>query len=1509
MLLVVFISFIASIFVAVQDPIIQKFAIRIAGGYISEKTGAEVRIGRLYISPNFTIHIEHFTVKDLKKNDLLNVEELRVRPIMEDIIQGKIHVGYVELNDAQANLITYEGEEHMNFQFLLDAFASNDEEERFNPTSPSASSGSTGIHVDRVLLKNLDFQFWNQNSDQPELTDQHLIDYSHLSLDSINLDMERLTLLGDTITARLNHLTANEISGFKLVGMTADVKASPVGIMLDSLQLRTENSDLNLDLHLAFEGFQALSSFIDSVNIDAKIHPSDFMISDFGPVSSTLYEMPDLIHFEGKMHGTVGNFKIDGLKLNFGKRTRFVGDIALQPLDLDNRVQVLNIKKLDYDCEDLGNFYLPISTGTIPMPTALTALDHGTISGQFNGSLNKFKTTLKITSEIGNVSATLDKRLNERREDVFEGDVTAERLNAGLIAGTDVVGVLDLTTHVTARLTPSGDLDLDLDGSVLDAELLGTIIDEIELDGKLHQQCFNGKIHIDDNDLGLDFNGRFDFSDPKALGGDFQAEIGHADLYRLHLLTDDKVALLQASINANVSRVNSFNEAEGTLTVNNVTFTNSSGEYTMNQFKASIVNDSKFLKQINANCDFFDFKMMGMMDFTTLVTAFQQYVYHYVELPQWTADLNQFENSGKSSQQDFIFDLNIKKPKPLTKLLMPSLTIAKNTTLNGTFTTKSNSLNLTFRSNYVKFNGIRIDDIVCRTTSFPQRSVTRLTLSQVILRDSTENDPNQISLDQLSTIISLHNDSINVTFGWDDFGTNDHNKARIKTSFVPTATGGRFSITSADILLNDSTWTVSPNNYVEFDDGRVRISNVALLSHHQSLSIDGYVPTTSDDTLAVALNQFDISTFDFVIKSSGLDPDGLITGNASVSNLSESPTVIANLDIKDLGINGQACGDAVIFSRWNNEESAVDLNLGLVNRGKTVINLNGSYYTEKEENLDFKLTCDSLDIGIVSPFLEGTVSRLGGACSGIVDIKGSASQPDIKGMLRITRGGCLVDYLNTYYTFAPTITLSEGLIDLGKFSLTDTLGNEAQVSGSITHHYLNDFNLNILILPKNFLAMATNADLNSSFYGTAVANGLVKVSGPIDNLDFNIKAFTCKGTSVTLPLSGSSSVRRHEFITFVEHKAAPVEDEEEEIVSTTQKKSSNDLNIKLELVVNNDAQVKIAMPDNLGLMEARGSGTIKVDLPATGDMTLVGDYVISSGSLALNIQDLLKRNFALEPGSRISWSGDPINGIIDAAGVYQTKASLSSLGLVDSTSMSSSNVRVDCLVHLKNKLLNPDITFGLRLPKAPEDMQQAVFNIIDTTNQSEVLVQAVYLMLFNTFNYGGTSGSYTGYTGFISNQLNDLISQLTNDIDINVNYRPGSEMSNEEMTVAMRKQLFDDRLTIETNFGVVIPNSTYASNSTNIVGDFNIDYKITKDGRFSGQVFNRSNYNSTYYQYTYYKMAPYTQGIGFSYSKSFDNFRDLFKRRTNTLNLPNQPAIARPTGPSNQQKKDEEPKQ
>ena len=267
-------------------------------------------------------------------------------------------------------------------------------------------------------------------------------------------------------------------------------------------------------------------------------------------------------------------------------------------------------------------------------------------------------------------------------------------------------------------------------------------------------------VKIDDEELKMDFNGSLDFSNPKALGGNFHADIVSADLHKLNLIKDDPAASISASITANATSLNNFNNAEGTLSIDGFTFRNSKGKLNMESLDASIINDKLMQKRINLDCDFLRFEMAGKMDFATIATAFKQYVQHYVEIPQWTDDLAKFEESGKSSDQDFIVNMTVFDTKPLTDMFAPNISVANNTSLKGTFTSRSNSLNLTMRSKYVKINNIKINNIECKSLSSPRRSITRFSVDNIILRDSTEKEPSRLSLDNMSITAMLQNDSI-----------------------------------------------------------------------------------------------------------------------------------------------------------------------------------------------------------------------------------------------------------------------------------------------------------------------------------------------------------------------------------------------------------------------------------------------------------------------------------------------------------------------------------------------------------------------------------------------------------------------------------------------------------------------------------------------------------------------------------------------------------------------------
>ena len=55
----------------------------------------------------------------------------------------------------------------------------------------------------------------------------------------------------------------------------------------------------------------------------------------------------------------------------------------------------------------------------------------------------------------------------------------------------------------------------------------------------------------------------------------------------------------------------------------------------------------------------------------------------------------------------------------------------------------------------------------------------------------------------------------------------------------------------------------------------------------------------------------------------------------------------------------------------------------------------------------------------------------------------------------------------------------------------------------------------------------------------------------------------------------------------------------------------------------------------------------------------------------------------------------------------------------------------------------------------------------------------------------------------------------------------------------------------------------------------NVEYKLSKDGRYKLKGFNRTNDNT---QQITSGGAPYTQGLGFFFREEFDTWNDLYQR-------------------------------
>jgi hypothetical protein len=126
--------------------------------------------------------------------------------------------------------------------------------------------------------------------------------------------------------------------------------------------------------------------------------------------------------------------------------------------------------------------------------------------------------------------------------------------------------------------------------------------------------------------------------------------------------------------------------------------------------------------------------------------------------------------------------------------------------------------------------------------------------------------------------------------------------------------------------------------------------------------------------------------------------------------------------------------------------------------------------------------------------------------------------------------------------------------------------------------------------------------------------------------------------------------------------------------------------------------------------------------------------------------------------------------------------------------------------------------------------------------------------------------------------VSNWLSRLSNDVDLGFNYRPGDALTQDELELAVSTQLFDERLVLSTNVGVQY-GSGASQQSNQLVGDFQLEYLMTNDGRIRLKAFSQSNDRNL----NQADQAATTQGAGVAYREDFDTLGELWRNFTGML--------------------------
>ena len=166
-------------------------------------------------------------------------------------------------------------------------------------------------------------------------------------------------------------------------------------------------------------------------------------------------------------------------------------------------------------------------------------------------------------------------------------------------------------------------------------------------------------------------------------------------------------------------------------------------------------------------------------------------------------------------------------------------------------------------------------------------------------------------------------------------------------------------------------------------------------------------------------------------------------------------------------------------------------------------------------------------------------------------------------------------------------------------------------------------------------------------------------------------------------------------------------------------------------------------------------------------------------------------------------------------------------------------------------------------------------------SEEELTKQVVSLLVLNRFMPMYSTGApgtdifgssvNAGLGDLISNQLTYWLSSISDDIQVNLNYRnaayesDGIVLTQNELELALSTTFFNDRVSL--NYTYEFQNG-YSPNKE-------IAYKVNPDGTVKVLVFQRQTNNPA--NVTAYNSNTY--GLGVFLKREFENFKDLFKKK------------------------------
>lgn len=1426
-----------------QSSLVQTLIISNITKKISQATNADVSIGKVNIALFRRIILEDVYLSDQKKDTLFYVPKMMASIDSLSFRNKKVHFKSINFSEPHVHIQATDTSGY-NSNFLIDIF---------NDSEP-AKTGNWRFNCSRFELKNGHLLF-NDVRKSPILNKWMSVNQFNLILDDLKLNRE------SDLSVSLESLSFVSDNGFVLHQLSSSLEYSDSTFTLANIVGASDHSVLKVDsLILHMDRFFDTGKLTD-LEILFDLNELDFNTRDLACFLGEDFNKELHAKISGKLQGDIFNFRGKDFKISVENFTHLNGDFYINDLsELSSAYIFLNLNESYANLNEIRNLDLPPGIKKVieNLPKFLNNVGTFSYQGNFTGFIDDFVAYGTAYSNLGIITSDISFRPDGKEKIKVNGHITTDNLQIGRIFENERLSQLSLSGELNGTVDYHSNYDLTFKGVVDSIDFNDYIYHQITLAGRIQNKRFNGDFAISDPNLHMNFSGKLDLV-PELPVFEFVSNVEHANLHELNLF-DNEEAIVRMDVDANFEG-NNIDNVRGKLSISNGYYQNKLGELFFKQ--VDLNNTSKDGKNIfSIQSDWLDGSISGQYKLTNIGKSFVAFYQRY--LPSSSLQ----PTVSLADQNDFTYRFHVKDVNSLSNLFIPELSIEPGFYIDGYYKPLRDSVYSETNIPSINYANKRFEQIRLSVNGMEDKLTARIKSDKISMGEG-------FNLYNVSVESQGSNDQMDLNIFWNNYGEETFS-GKLKTHTRFKATSSPYP--SMDIIVepstfyfSDSLWTLN-ETHIAIDSSNIVIKGLDFHHNNQRIHVEGVLSKNENESLLAKIENIDLLLFEPFMGNSYFT--GKLNGFLNLTDVYQKVMLDMELMVEDLSYNGSDLGELTLSSEWDNQQDKLNSAVTLTKNNKNVFKAHGDI-DPLNNQLDMNLIFDHSPVSILDVFMPSTFNNQQGFVDGQIHLYGKTYHIQHDGFLKpVNEASIGLSYLNTTYYFSDPVHFSGDSILFKNMTFKDELGNSGVFSGSLKHRTFDNMVYNMRVLSNNLLALNTTSADNDYFYGTAYISGDMDITGSGSNILLSGDLRSQKGTSLYIPYESGENAEQYDFIEFISYQAESKENSRYQVNT-----EGIDMNFDVELTP--DAKIQIIFNSQIGdVIKGSGSGNLQIRVDRNYNINIYGNYVIEEGDYLFTLQNIINKRFTIQSGSTMEWVGDPYDALINIKALYKVKTSLYDLFVGSYQDIDlSRRIPVDCIIILSENLLTPKIDFSIELPTVEERVKDEVSQLIVT--REDMNKQFISLLMLGRFYtpefFAGRPTTEAGAELFgttaselFSNQLSNWLSKISDVWDLGINYRTGNEISNDQIELALSTQIFNDRVTIDGNIANnANPNTT---NNNTVVGDFDVNVKLTDNGKLQLKAYNHSNDNIIY------MTEPNTWGIGLSYREEFNNIRELPQR-------------------------------